>query len=75
MKSKQPSRYQKLEKRKLEEEKRKADFGALHKFIVRQPVDEHVDENVDEHVHEHVEENIDEHVEEHVEEKEDVDVE
>ncbi|KAI3699053.1 hypothetical protein L2E82_43050 [Cichorium intybus] len=66
MKSKQPSRYQKLKKRKLEEKKRKADFGALHNFIVKQPVDEHVDE--------HVEENIEEHVEEHVEEQEDVDV-
>ncbi|KAI3766195.1 hypothetical protein L2E82_16247 [Cichorium intybus] len=72
MKSKQPSGYQKLKKRKLEEEKRK---GALHKFIVRQPVDEHVDEHIDEHVEENIDEHLEEHVEEHVEEQEDENIE
>ncbi|KAI3790882.1 hypothetical protein L2E82_04279 [Cichorium intybus] len=72
MKSKQPSGYQKLKKRKLEEEKRKADFGALHKFIVRQPINEHVDEHIDEHVEENIDEHDEELVEEHVEEQEDV---
>ena len=81
MKPKQLSGAQKLKKRKLEAEKRKADFGALDKYVVRQHVDEHVEEHIDEHAeeNEHADENIDEHVEEdveeHVEEQEDVEVE
>ncbi|KAL7586384.1 uncharacterized protein LOC111887385 [Lactuca sativa] len=47
MKSKQPSDSQKRKKRKLEEEKRKTDVGALDKFIHRQPVEEHVEEHVE----------------------------
>ena len=43
MKSKQPSDSKKRKKRKLEEEKRKADAGALDKFIHRQPVEENVE--------------------------------
>ncbi|KAL4588119.1 hypothetical protein LXL04_000999 [Taraxacum kok-saghyz] len=81
MKSKQLSGYQKLKKRKLLEEQKKADFGALHKFFVTQPVDDaHIEENIDDHIEEH----IDDHVEEqedievehdHVEEQKDVEVE
>ncbi|XP_052621070.1 uncharacterized protein LOC111901968 [Lactuca sativa] len=61
MKSKQPSDYQKCKKRKLDEEKRKVDVGALDKFIHRQPVEKHIEEHVEEHVEEHIEEQ--EHVE------------
>ena len=68
MKSKQLSGYQKRKKRKLLEEQKKADFGALHKFFVTQPVDDaHVEENIDDHVEEHIDD--------HVEEQEDVEVE
>ncbi|KAL7615024.1 hypothetical protein Lser_V15G06397 [Lactuca serriola] len=65
MKSKQPSGYQKRKKRKLDEEKRKVDIGALDKFIHRQHVEEHIEEHVEEHIEEHVEEHIEE--QEHVE--------
>ncbi|KAL4578292.1 hypothetical protein LXL04_014413 [Taraxacum kok-saghyz] len=55
MKSKQLSGYQKRKKRKLLEEQKKTDFGALHKFFVTQPVDDaHVEENIDDHVEEHI---------------------
>ncbi|KAL4557639.1 hypothetical protein LXL04_035824 [Taraxacum kok-saghyz] len=48
MKSKQLCGYQKLKRIKILEEQRKADFGALHKFFVTQPVDDaHVEENID----------------------------
>ena len=68
MKYKQLSGYQKLKRRKLKEVQRKADFGALHKFFVTQPVDDaHVEENIDDHVEEHIDD--------HVEEQEDVEVE
>ncbi|KAI3525917.1 hypothetical protein L1887_05050 [Cichorium endivia] len=75
MKSKHLSGYQKRKKRKLEEEKRKVDFGSLHKFIVTQPVDEHVEDHIDENVEENIDEQFEEHVEEHVEEQEDAEVE
>nr|KAJ0220730.1 hypothetical protein LSAT_V11C200066790 [Lactuca sativa] len=71
MKYKQPSGSQKRKKRKLDEEKRKADAGALDKFIHRQPIEEHVEEHIEEHIEEHVEE----HIEEHVEEQEHIEVE
>ncbi|XP_023742437.1 uncharacterized protein LOC111890562 [Lactuca sativa] len=62
MKSKQPSGIKKCKKRTLEEEKRKADAGALDKFIHRQPVEEVVEEPIEEHV-EH-QENVEVEVEE-----------
>ncbi|KAL7618807.1 uncharacterized protein LOC111896889 [Lactuca sativa] len=65
MNSKQPSGYQKRKKRKLDEEKRKVDVGALDKFIHIQPVEEHIEEHVEEHIEKHVEEHIEE--QEHVE--------
>nr|KAJ0218699.1 hypothetical protein LSAT_V11C300140190 [Lactuca sativa] len=68
MKSKQPSGYQKRKKRKLDDEKRKVDAGALDKFIHRQPVEEHIEEHFEEHIEEHVEEHIED--QEHVEVKE-----
>ncbi|KAL7604495.1 hypothetical protein Lser_V15G15834 [Lactuca serriola] len=61
--------------RKLDEEKRKVDVGALDKFIHRQPVEEHIKEHVEEYIEEHVEEHIEKHVEEHIEEQEHVEVE
>ncbi|KAL4555005.1 hypothetical protein LXL04_037615 [Taraxacum kok-saghyz] len=46
-----------IPRRKLLEEQGKADFGALHKFFVTQPVDDdHVEEHIDDHVEEHIDE-------------------
>ncbi|XP_052619612.1 uncharacterized protein LOC111878296 [Lactuca sativa] len=62
MKSKQSSGSQKRKKRKLDEEKRKVDAGALDKFIrrqhVKEPVEEHVEVDIEhqEHVEVEVEE-------------------
>ncbi|CAI9280306.1 unnamed protein product [Lactuca saligna] len=67
MKSKQPSAYKKRKKRKLDEEKRKVDIGALDKFIHRQPVEDYVEE--------HIEELVEDHIKEHIEEQELVEVE
>ncbi|KAL4579201.1 hypothetical protein LXL04_015339 [Taraxacum kok-saghyz] len=76
MKSKQLSGYQKLKRRKLLEQQRKADFGALHKFFVTQPVDDaHIKENIDDHVEENIDDHVEENIDDHVEEQEDVEVE
>ena len=56
--TKQPFNSQKCKKRKLDEEMRKSQAGALDKFIHRQPVEANINEDVEEQ--EHVEANINE---------------
>nr|XP_043615797.1 uncharacterized protein LOC122587697 [Erigeron canadensis] len=61
MPPKAPSGSQKRKKRKLDEEMRKSQAGALDKFIHRQPVEEHVETNIEDVEQEdHVEANINE---------------